>query len=54
MKPKTVLHLISKGINPLNTNIYELNDRLSEINMEINADDTEKYSEYLWKLEHNS
>lgn len=54
MKPKTVVHLISKGINPLNTNIYELNDRLSEINMEINADDTEKYSEYLWKLEHNS
>lgn len=53
MKPKTVVHLISNGINPLNTDIHELNDKLTEINNAIDADDSESYSEYLWKLSHN-
>lgn len=54
MTPKTTVHLISKGINPLNTDIKELNDMLEEVNREIGADYTEKYSEYLWKLQNDN
>ena len=51
LTPKTASYLIENGINPLNENIEELNDKLIEINSEIGADQTEKYSEYLWKIE---
>ena len=54
LTPKAAVHLIRNGINPLNTNIQELNEQLVEINKEIAAEDmNEKYSEYLWKLEKN-
>ena len=54
LTPKAAVHLIRNGINPLNTNIEELNEQLVEINKEIHAEDMdEKYSEYLWKLEKN-
>lgn len=55
LTPKAAVHLIRNGINPLNTNIEELNEQLIVINKEINAVDmNEKYSEYLWKLERNN
>lgn len=54
MTPKTTVHLISEGINPLHTDIRELNDKLEAINSEINADNDVKYSEYLWKLQNDS
>ena len=54
LTPKAAVHLIRNGINPLNTNIEQLNAQLVEINKEIAAEDMEeKYSEYLWKLEKN-
>ena len=54
LTPKAAVHLIRNGINPLNTNIEQLNEQLVEINKEIAAEDMEeKYSEYLWKLEKN-
>ena len=53
MTPKTTAYLIANGINPLKTDIRELNKRLDEINKEIGADEAEKYSEYLYKLERN-
>lgn len=54
MTPKTVVHLISNGINPLDTNIKVLNDELDNINNQINADYGEKYSEYLWRLQNDN
>lgn len=51
MTPKTVVHLIKEGINPLHTEIQELNDKLAELNTRIGAGPAEKYSEYLWKLQ---
>ncbi|MBQ2981995.1 MAG: hypothetical protein IJD58_07760 [Lachnospiraceae bacterium] len=54
LTPKAAVHLIRNGINPLNTNIEELNAKLIEINAELTEDNgSEKYSEYLWKLEKN-
>ena len=54
LTPRTTAYLIANGINPLGTDITELNDRLDEINEEIGADEVERYSEYLWKLEKNN
>lgn len=54
LTPRTTAYLIANGINPLKTDIDELNDRLDEINKEIGADAAETYSEYLWKLEKNN
>lgn len=54
MTPRTTAYLIANGINPLKTNINELNDSLDEINKEIGTDEAETYSEYLWKLEKNN
>lgn len=54
LTPKAAVHLIRNGINPLNTNIEELNAELMEINATLTEDNSsEKYSEYLWKLEKN-
>ena len=52
LTPRLAMHLIRNGINPLETNIKELNDMLLKLNLELFADEEdEKYSEYLWKLE---
>lgn len=55
LTPKTTAYLIANGINPLNTNISELNSTLERINsqIQIEKDEVEKYSEYLWKLDKN-
>jgi len=51
LTPRTVLHCIREGINPLDTDIKELNDRLERINEEIGPSKEEKFSEFLWKLD---
>lgn len=53
LTPRTAVYLISNGINPLKTNISELNDELDKINEEIGEDSVEQYSEFLWKLDKN-
>ncbi len=53
LTPRTTAYLIANGINPLKTNINELNDELDKINEEIGTDEVEKYSEFLWKLDKN-
>lgn len=53
MTPKMTAYLIANGINPLNTNIADLNEKLEELKSEIEEDEVERYSEYLWKLEKN-
>lgn len=51
MTPKTTAYLIANGINPLKTDIRKLNDKLDEINTQIEADTGEKFSRFLWKLD---
>ncbi|MBQ3584714.1 MAG: hypothetical protein IJA27_08370 [Lachnospiraceae bacterium] len=53
LTPRTTAYLIANGINPLRTDIAELNDSLDELHEEIGMDEVETYSEYLWKLEKN-
>ena len=54
LTPRAAVYLIRNGINPLNTDIRELNDMLVKLNEEQGfANEDEKYSEYLWKLEKN-
>lgn len=53
MTPKTTAYLIANGINPLKTDIRKLNDKLNEINEEIEADTGERFSQFLWKLDKN-
>lgn len=50
MTPAATLDMIRSGKNPLSTDIYQLTDEISE---KTAIEETEKYSEYLWKLEKN-
>lgn len=52
LTPRAAVYLIRNGINPLNTDIRELNDMLVQLNKELGlGNEAERYSEYLWKLE---
>ena len=51
MKPTTVLELIRRGENPLNTPLNELNEKITDLNAEKQITEEEKYSKYLWMLE---
>lgn len=51
LTPGTVRELIRQGCNPLDMDLDALNRRAEEIRREINDSDTERFSEYLWKLE---
>lgn len=53
LTPRTTAYLIANGINPLKTDIHTLNEELDKINENMDNDEVEKYSEYLWKLEKN-
>ncbi len=53
LTPRTVLHCIREGINPLDTDIQTLNDRLEKINEKIGPSKAEKFSEFLWKLDNS-
>lgn len=50
LTPAAALEMIRAGKNPLSTDIYQLTE---EINETTAVQETEKYSEYLWKLEKN-
>lgn len=51
LTPRVTMHMVQKRMNPLNMEIYELNDQIEEIKREIGPSEDEKYSEFLWKLE---
>ena len=53
LKPKTVAHLISEKVNPLNMSIENLNEKISEINEIFDVSEEEKFSEFLWKSDKN-
>lgn len=51
LTPRVTMHMIENHINPLETEIHELNDRIEQIKQEIGPEKSESYSEFLWKLE---
>lgn len=51
LTPRVTMHMIENHINPLNTEIHELNDQIESIKEEIGPEQSETYSEFLWKLE---
>lgn len=51
LKPRVVAYLIANRVNPLNTEINQLNDYIDEIRGQIGEGKEEKYSEFLWKLD---
>ncbi len=54
LTPAVIREFISKGINPLDLDIKELNREAEQIKTELHIDlPEEKYSEYLYKLEQN-
>lgn len=53
MTPKVVMEMIRKGISPLDMSIEELNEVATEIRRENGDDEQQRFSKYLWKLEHN-
>lgn len=53
LKPAVTVELIKRNINPLEVTIDTLTNEVRSIQQEIGVKDEEKYSEYLWKLEHS-
>lgn len=53
LTPATVRELIRRGSNPLDMDLDELNRQAESIRADSQDADTERFSEYLWKLEQN-
>lgn len=53
MTPAVVTQMIKKGIDPLDMAFENLNAAAEEIKEELGDADTQKFSEFLWKLEQN-
>ncbi len=51
MTPAVVTQMIKKGINPLDMDFESLNAAAEQIQRETGGKDTERFAEYLWKLE---
>lgn len=53
LTPRVVIEMLRKGENPLEMDFSMLNKITTEIKQELSSDDTERFSEFLWKLERN-
>lgn len=53
LTPSVVIEMIRKGENPLEMDFSMLNQTAENIKQELNQNDTERFSEFLWKLEKN-
>jgi len=53
LTPKVVIEMLRKGENPLEMDFSMLNKTAESIKQELNSDDSERFSEFLWKLERN-
>ena len=51
MKPETVLKMIRDNVNPMNTDIKELNEYLNNMNENASLENDEKFSRFLYKLD---
>lgn len=54
MTPAVVTQMIKRGINPLDMDFASLNQTAEQIQAETGSKETEKFAEYLWKLEQNA
>ena len=54
MSPAIVREMVRKGVNPLDMDLEELNQTAEELKTELDPNDSERFSEYLWKLEQNN
>lgn len=52
LSPSVVMEMIREGVNPLEMNVEELNRKAEEIKNRLDVGDEDKFSKYLWKLEH--
>ena len=53
LTPRVVMEMLHKGENPLDMDFGMLNKLAETIKQESNSDDTERFSEFLWKMEQN-
>ena len=53
LTPRVVMEMLHKGENPLDMDFGMLNKRAETLKQELNSDDTERFSEFLWKMEQN-
>lgn len=53
LTPSVVIEMLHKGENPLDMDFRTLNKMAESIKQELNSDDTERFSEFLWKMEQN-
>lgn len=53
LTPRVVIEMLRKGENPLDMDFSMLNKTAEDIKQELNSDDSERFSEFLWKLERN-
>lgn len=54
LTPATVIEMIRRGVNPLDMDFASINKTAEQIATESGAQETEKFSEFLWKLEQNN
>ncbi|MDD3239957.1 MAG: DUF6240 domain-containing protein [Lachnospira sp.] len=52
MKPETVLQMIRDHVNPMTDDISDVNEYLMQMNAQATEDNSEKYSRFLYKLDH--
>ena len=53
LTPRVVMEMLRKGENPLDMDFGMLNKLTETIRQELNSDETERFSEFLWKMEQN-
>ncbi|MBR5127303.1 MAG: hypothetical protein IKU69_02640 [Roseburia sp.] len=53
LTPRVVIEMLRNGDNPLEMDFSMINKLAENIKQELNSDDTERFSEFLWKLERN-
>ena len=51
LTPRVVIEMLRRGENPLDMDFSMLNKTAEDIKQELNGDDSERFSEFLWKLE---
>jgi len=54
LSPAVVRQMIKTGTNPLDMNLTQLNEAADEISNQLDTGGSEKFSEYLYKLEQNN
>ena len=51
LTPRVVIEMLRRGENPLDMDFSMLNKTAEDIKQELSGDDSERFSEFLWKLE---